>query len=155
MKRTQNLLIAFMLAALMMSSPVFGATSEVSDFLSLQHVEVDPKVLSILEQMDLEALEQQVAALGLGEGDQLVAVISEEGELLELGALEVQVASQRQILGRLALDFGTMGVVFSVTNLAMVMGGLGMSTLLLPASLVSAGISIVLSVAIIAEVTRK
>ena len=119
-KNMQKLLVGFMLTALVMNSPVFGATSEVYDELNSTHSERDPKMLSILDQMDLEALEQQVAALGLGEGDRVVAVISEEGELLELGALEVQVASGKDavnaVFAGLILGVASTGFVIMATG---------------------------------------
>ena len=80
----------------------------------------------ILDLVDVEELKRRVAGLGVGEGDAVVVQVTSEGEILEVGALDVKLASTWGIGDRVFMYSGTaiMATGYAVSALGAVVPGI-------------------------------
>ena len=59
----------------------------------VEEVEISPEFQAALDLVDFEEVERRMAELGLAEGDQIIVQVNSKGEILEVGALDIKLAS--------------------------------------------------------------
>ena len=90
----------FMLSVLSSFALVFSLSSQVlaassvapSELQLVEEVEISPELQAVLERVDFEELDRRAAELGLEEGDPVVVKLNAQGEVVDLGVLDVKVA---------------------------------------------------------------
>ena len=72
----------------------------------VQEAEIPAEIQAALDLVDLGELERRVVELGLGEGDQIMVQVNSKGEILEVGALDIKLASAAPLVGGLSVAAG-------------------------------------------------